>query len=156
MTAGWSVEEMAELGRRHAELEARGELAPLLETLAPDPVYEFYPLGRCMQGDETVKRFYTQFVEHFLPLRSRVEMLGEWVNETSVVQEYKLDFDVDGALERHHVVGILYVDEMSASLGKLRGERVYSGESFVRRLTGEMFAELGPQSRPGAYQMGDE
>lgn len=147
---------MAELGGRHAELEARGELAPLLETLAPDPVYEFHPLGRGMQGDETVKRFYAQFVEHFLPLRSRVEMLGQWVNETSVVQEYRLDFEVGGISERHHVVGILYVDDTSAALGKLRGERVYSSEGFVRRLTGEMFAELVPLARPGVYQMGDE
>ncbi len=147
---------MAELGGRHAELEAQGELAPLLDTLAPGPVYEFYPLGRGMRGDETVKRFYAQFVEHFLPLRSRVEMLGQWVNATSVVQEYRLDFDVNGINERHHVVGILYVDDTSAALGKLRGERVYSSEDFVRRLTGEMFAELVPLARPGVYQMGDE
>jgi hypothetical protein len=156
MIARWSTDQMAELGGRHAELEGRGELAPLLETLAPDPVYEFYPLDLCMRGDETVKRFYTQFVEHFLPLRSRVEMLGQWVNETSVVQEYSLDFDIDGVRERHHVVGILYVDDTSAALGKLRGERVYSSEGFVRRLTGEMFAELVPLARSGEYQMGDE
>ena len=142
MIPGWSAEAMAELGRRHAELEARGDLGPLLETLAPDPLYIFQPLGRCMRGDDMARRFYVQFIEKFLPLRSRVEMLGEWVNETSVVQEYVLDFAIDGAKERHHVLGILYVDPASAALGKLRGERVYAGEEFIRRMTGELFDEL--------------
>ncbi len=142
MIPGWSAEAMAELGRRHAELEARGDLGPLLETLAPDPLYIFQPLGRCMRGDDMARRFYVQFIEKFLPLRSRVEMLGEWVNETSVVQEYVLDFAIDGAKERHHVLGILYVDPASAALGKLRGERVYAGEEFIRRMTGDLFGEL--------------
>ena len=135
---------MAELGGRHAELEARGALEPLLETLAPDPFYAFHPLGRCMQGDEQVRRYYTQFVERFLPLRAEVEMLGQWVNETSVVQEYQLDFEIDGVRERHAVVGILYVDAESAALGRLRGERVYSSERFVELLTGPLFGELAP------------
>lgn len=142
--AGWSVDQMAELGGRHAELEAKGELEPLLGTLAPDPFYSFHPLDRCMRGDDTVRRFYTQFIEHFLPLRSRVEMLGQWVNETSVVQEYVLDFEIDGRSERQNVVGILYVDAESAAQGKLRGERVYSSERFVQLLTGELFTELRP------------
>ncbi len=142
MVPGWSVEAMAELGRRHAELEAKGDLEPLLETLAPNPLYLFQPLGRCMRGDEMARRFYVQFIEEFLPLRSRVEMLGEWVNETSVVQEYVLDFDIDGTKEQHHVLGILYVDPESAAQGKLRGERVYAGEAFIRRMTGDLFDEL--------------
>ncbi len=95
-----------------------------------------------MRGDEMARRFYVQFIEKFLPLRSRVELLGEWVNETSVVQEYVLDFAIDGAKERHHVLGILYVDPVSAALGKLRGERVYAGEAFIRRMTGDLFGEL--------------
>src|SRR2546428_11125791 len=53
---GWSAEKMAALGARHAELEARGDLAPLLATLAPDPVYEFHPMRRCMRGDDRVRR----------------------------------------------------------------------------------------------------
>ena len=142
MIAGWSVEKMAELGGRHAEIEARGDLEQLLETLAPDPFYAFLPLGRCMRGDDTVRRAYLQSIENFLPLRSRVELLGEWASESSVAQEYVIDFDIDGRAERHHVMGILYVDKESAALGKLRGERVYSSERFVKLLTGDLFDEL--------------
>ena len=142
MIPGWSAEAMGELGSRHAELEARGDLDALLETLAPDPFYAFLPLGRCMRGDAWVRRFYIQFIENFLPLRSRVEMRGEWVNPSSVVQEYVLDFEIDGGQQRHHVVGILYVDPASAALGKLRGERVYASEEFIRLMTGELFDEL--------------
>ena len=141
---GWSVEHMVELGSRHAELEAKGELEPLLETLAPDPIYTFHPLDRAMRGDDQVRRYYVHFVENFLPLGADVELIGQWANEWSVVQEYVLELDVDRGPERHHVVGILYVDAESAALGKLRGERVYSSERFIRLLTGEVFAELTP------------
>ena len=135
---------MAALGARHAEVEGAGDLAAVLDTMAPNPLYEFHPLGRCMRGDEMVRRFYEHFIERFLPLRADVELLGEWVGEHEVVQEYRLALVVDGARERHNVVGILYVDEASAALGKLRGERVYASERFIQLMTGPLFDALLP------------
>ena len=94
--AAWTREQMAELGARHAELEARGELEPLLETLVADPIYEFHPIGLCMRGGDRIRRFYTQFCERFLPLRHDYTMIGEWVSESAVVQEYDITLRVDG------------------------------------------------------------
>ena len=128
---------MAELGTRHSTLEARGELEPLLETLVDDPVYEFHPIGLCMRGGDLVRRFYTQFCERFLPLRHSFTLVAEWVSETSVAQEYDVSLRVDGRVETHRVLGVLY-----ASGGLLAGERVYASERFIRLMTGDLFDEL--------------
>ena len=132
---------MAALGALHAELEGMGpeQLEPLLATLAPDPVYEFHPLRRCMRGDDLVRRFYTRFFEQFVPLRESYALLAEWASETSVAQEYEIALRVDGAVEHFRVLGILY-----ARGDKLGGERVYASERFIRLLTGPLFDELEP------------
>ena len=130
---------MAALGALHAELEGKGLLEPLLATLAPDPVYEFHPLRRCMRGDDRVRRFYEQFCSRFLPLRARYALLDEWVTLTSVAQEYEIALNIDGAVESFRVLGVLY-----ARGDKLGGERVFASERFVRLLTGPLFDELEP------------
>jgi hypothetical protein len=139
-TPGWTVEKMAALGALHAELEAsKDQLEPLLATLAPDPVYEFHPIRRCLRGDERVRRFYTHFFEHFVRLRDSYSLLEEWVTEHSVAQEYEIALRVDGTVEHFRVIGVLY-----ARGDKLGGERVYASDRFVRLLTGPLFDELEP------------
>jgi hypothetical protein len=130
---------MAALGALHAELEGRGALEPLLDTLAPDPVYEFHPLRRCLRGDDRVRRFYTYFCGHFLALRDRYALLSEWVDEHSVAQEYEISLRVDGAVEHFRVLGVLF-----ARGDRLGGERVFASERFVRLMTGPLFDELEP------------
>jgi hypothetical protein len=130
---------MAALGTRHAELEGNADLEPLLATLAPDPLYEFHPMRRCMRGDDRVRRYYTYFCEHFLALRHSYALLAEWVSEDSVAQEYEIALRVDGAVERFRVLGVLY-----ARGDKLGGERVYASERFIRLMTGPLFDELEP------------
>ncbi len=139
MAVEWSREQMAELGTRHSMLEARGELEPLLETLVEDPVYEFHPIGLCVRGGDQVRRFYTQFCERFLPMRHGYELIAQWVSESSVAQEYDVSLRVDGRVEQHRVLGVLY-----ASGELLGGERVYASERFIRLMTGELFDELKP------------
>ena len=136
--ADWTVAQMAELGGRHALLEAQGDLEGLLATLVDDPVYEFHPLGRRMAGGAVVREFYAQFVERFLPLRHSYALVGEWVNETSVAQEYDVSLSVEGIVETHRVLGILVYGEN----GLLGGERVYASERFIRLMTGPVFEKL--------------
>jgi len=135
----WTLEKMAALGTLHAELEAKGDLEPLLATLAADPVYEFHPLRRRMRGDDRVRRFYEQFCARFLSLRHDFALISEWVSLDSVAQEYEISLRVDGGIEQFRVLGILY-----ARGDKLGGERVYASERFIRLLTGPLFDELEP------------
>ena len=139
MDRAWSAERMLELGTRHADLEARGDLEGLMATLVANPVYDFHPLGMRMEGGDRVRRYYEQFIERFIPMTHSYQLLGEWVNQTAVAQEYEISLRVDGAVETHHVVGILY-----AVGDLLGGERIYGSERFVRLMAGDLFEELTP------------
>ena len=107
-SSDWTAERMYELGTRHADLEARGKLDELMATLVEDPVYEFHPAGLRMTGRDRVRRYYAQFIEHFIPMTAGYTLLEEWASEKSVGQEYEIVLRVDGKLETHRVVGILY------------------------------------------------
>lgn len=143
---GWDAQKMAALGHLHADLEARRELEPLLETLVPDPVYEFHPLGAGFAGGENVRRYYEQFNSDFMQKIVGHSLLEEWVNETSVVQEYDITLDVNGTPETHRVVGVLFAAQGPNGV-RLGGERIYGSERVVRLMAGVMFDELQPIER---------
>lgn len=139
MSEPWSAERMLELGRRHAEAEARADLEGTMATMVAEPFYEFHPVGLSLSGGDRVRRWYSQFFQRFLPMTASYRMLEEWVNETSLAQEYDIGLRVDGAVESFRVIGILYAE------GELLGgERLYASERFFRQMAGAMFEELEP------------
>ena len=93
----WSVEKMLEIGRLHARLEAERRLEPLMDTLVPDAVYEFHPVGLTLQGSANVRRYYEQLLGRFMTWVRGYELLDEWANDHSVAQEYDIQLQVDGA-----------------------------------------------------------
>ena len=129
----WGVEAMYELGGRHARLEAEGDLEGTLATLVAEPVYEFFPMGWKMTGRERVVRYYEHLFAHFIPRTRGYRLLEEWVNETSVAQEYEIDVEVDGGgVESHRVLGVL-----CAEGNLLGGERIYASERCARLMAGD-------------------
>ena len=137
MKTGWNSARMLELGRQHALLEERRELDALMGTLVKEPVYEFYPIGLRMVGGHRVRRYYAQFFANFMQRIVGYELLDEWVNPHSLVQEYDIALQIDGPAETHRVVGVLY-----AKGEVLGGERIYASERLVRLMAGEMLEEL--------------
>ena len=137
MKTGWNSARMLELGRQHALLEERRELDALMGTLVKEPVYEFYPIGLRMVGGHRVRRYYAQFFANFMQRIVGYELLDDWVNPHSLVQEYDIALRVDAGVEHFRVIGVLY-----AKGELLGGERVYASERFVRLLTGVLFDEL--------------
>ena len=133
----WTVDDMYELGTRHANLEARGDMDGTLATLVANPVYEFHPMGLKMVGMEPVRRYYEHLFSSFIPSTRSYTLVQEWVNETSVAQEYDIEVEADGAVECHRVVGILV-----ASGDRLGGERVFASERCARLMMGDLFDEL--------------
>ena len=133
---------IAAVGHRHAQAEGSGTLEEIMATLAPDPVYEFHPLGRGMRGTEIVHRFYSQYYERYAPLNDGYHLVAEWVSHAGVAQEYDIWLRVDGVREYHRVVGILTPNEDGTLLS---GERVFADDLYVRRPVGDaLFAELAP------------
>lgn len=138
----WNLEKMLELGHRHAQLEAERKLEPLMDTLAPGAAYEFHPMGLALRGSANARRYYEQLLGQFMTWVRGYELLGEWANESSVVQEYDIQVQVgDGPIEIHRVVGILVHEPGTELLG---GERIYGGERIVRLMVGDLYDELEP------------
>jgi hypothetical protein len=128
----FTTAQMYELGTRHASLEARGDIDGTMATLVEDPVYELLPMGLAMRGREQVLRYYENLIGKFIPMTVGYELLEEWVNETSVCQEYRIEVKVNDVRETHRVVGVLYRE---GSL--LGGERVYASERCLRLMAGD-------------------
>lgn len=129
----WSVEDMYELGSRHARVEAERDLEATLATLVEEPSYAFLPMGWEMVGRERVVRYYEHLFAHFIPRTRGYRLLDEWVNQTSVAQEYEIRVEVDaGAVESHRVIGILH-----AQGSLLGGERIYASERCARLMAGD-------------------
>ena len=145
MATDWTTLDMLKLGQLHAELEARRDLEPLLDTLVSEPRYEFHPLGLGMRGGERVRRYYTQFFAGFMQTIVDSVLIDEWANERAVVQEYDIRVEVDGGQETHRVVGVLFAED-SPEGTRLGGERVYASERCVRQMAGALFDELEPLS----------
>ncbi len=139
MAARWTAADMYALGTRHAELEAKGDLEGTMATLVEDPSYEFWPAGLRMAGQAQVRRYYEHLMGHFIPSTRSYELISEWASETSVAQEYAIHVEVDGTVESHRVIGILF-----ASGTLLGGERVYASERCTRLMAGDLYDELTP------------
>ncbi len=139
MASTWTAADMHALGTRHAELEAKGDLEGTLATLVEDPSYEFWPAGLRMAGREQVRRYYEHLFGHFIPRTRSYVLISEWASETSLAQEYEIRVEVDGKVESHRVIGILF-----ASGTLLGGERVYASERCTRLMVGDLYDELTP------------
>ena len=97
---GWTVEDMHELGTRHAALEAKGDLEATMATLVDEPVYEFWPLGLSMKGEAPVRRYYERCVERFADNPNvRVEHLGlSDVDEERTIYKAKHNYGANSVL----------------------------------------------------------
>ena len=130
-------EQMLELARLHAKLEAQQKIDPLMETMIGEPAYEFYPARLGMRRGDLCRRYYEQFFTDFMSKVEDHRLLSEWVSAESVAQEYDITLRVDGKLETHRVLGILFAEG-----DRLGGERIYASETAIRRMAGCVFDEF--------------
>jgi hypothetical protein len=135
-----TVAELTAIAHRHAAAEADGDLAATLATLEAEPVYELYPIGLRMTGLALARRYYTHFFAEVAPRIAGYEMLGEWVNELGVLQEYRVAIrDGAGGTRDFRIVGLLKFGETA-----LTGERLYGDTEFLRILFEPVWSELEP------------
>ena len=138
------AEEVRALGYRHAEEETAGRMDATMATLVEHPVYDFFPAGLRLEGGPAVRAYYQHLFDEFLPFVESTRLVGEWVGEDALAQEYEVQLRKDGALERHFILGVLFVE------GELLGgERIWGSEHTLRRLLGPAYEELRPTPHPG-------
>ncbi|HXN61094.1 MAG TPA: hypothetical protein VN886_11650 [Acidimicrobiales bacterium] len=127
------------LCHEHADAEAAFDIDRVLATLVPEPLYEFYPAGRVLSGWTSIERFYRFQYPVFATQVVDFDLLGEWVNERTAVQEYVIVVRGEsGDSDAHRVLSMMPVDEAA---GLLAGERLYCDEAFVRCLLGPYWEE---------------
>jgi len=135
-----TIAELTAIAHRHAAAEAAGDLAATLATLEPDPVYELYPVGLRMTGLALARRYYAHFFANVAPRIAGYEMLGEWVNELGVLQEYRLTVRYEDARTRDfRIIGLLRFGDTA-----LAGERLYADTEILRILFEPVWGELEP------------
>jgi len=136
----WTSEMMYELGTRHAELETAGDLVGTMATLIEVPVYEFWPIGKRMVGQEPVLRYYEHLVNDFMPRQIGVRLIEETVSPGALSQEYIIEMNGPDGPESHRVLGVLFA--ASDSPGLLGGERIWGSEEILRQMIGPIWDEL--------------
>ena len=135
---GKTVAELTTIARQHAAAEAAGDLEGTLATLEPDPVYELYPVGLRMAGMARARRYYEHFFANVAPRITGYEMLGEWVNDLGVLQEYRVSVRCDDQQIRDfRIMGLL-----KFGAAALTGERLYAGQEMLRILFDPVWEEL--------------
>ena len=112
------------LCHEHADAEAAFDIDRVLATLVPEPLYEFYPAGRVLSGWTNIERFYRSKYPVFASQVVDFDLLGEWVNERTAVQEYVIV--VRG--ESGHSDASSAVDDAGG-----RGRRIARGRAAVLR-----------------------
>jgi hypothetical protein len=137
MTIHWNAEKMRELGARHAQLEAEGDLDGVMATLVDDPVYDFWPIGLRARGRDSIRRYYEHLIHVFIPTQHGYRLVDEWLSERSLCQEYEIEVDAATGPVTYQVMGILWAK------GELMGgERVWGSEECLRAMLGPLFDEL--------------
>lgn len=133
------AEAVRALGYRHAEEETACRMEETMATLVEHPVYDFFPVGLRLEGGEAVRAYYQHLFDEFLPFVESTRLVSEWAGEDALAQEYEVVLRKEGALERHFILGVLYVE--GTLLG---GERIWGSEHTLRRLLGPVYDTLVP------------
>ena len=143
-----TVEQMAAITARHAELEQQGKYELLLETLCEDPIYEFHPPGGQLRGGDTLRSFYVEFLENFMPLVEEVIFFGEWATPMACVHEYQLGLNIDGQMEYHQLMGAIY-----GSGDRIGGERLYGSDRLIDLMLGSFKSKLVAIEGPSIFEV---
>ena len=99
----WTSEMMYELGTRHAVLETAGDLEGTMATLIEVPIYEFWPMGKRMVGQDRVLRYYEHLVNDFMPRQIGVSLIEETISPGALSQEYLIELNGPDGPESHRV-----------------------------------------------------
>ncbi|MDA8526845.1 hypothetical protein N9K90_03775 [Gammaproteobacteria bacterium] len=79
-------------------------------TLCANPKYLYPTLGKGFSGRKNAERFYRWFFKNFSSKVVDGQLIRQWVNETSVSQEYDVVVKMHGKLEIHRILGVLFIE----------------------------------------------
>jgi hypothetical protein len=116
-----------------ANAERAGDVDAVLRVFIPEPVIEFFPIGRRLKGRDQVGRFYSQMMSRFLPLVVGVEPGISISDGDQFAKEQQLTLRSEGDDVTYRMVVFSGVRD-----GRLWGQRYYSSDGFIRLLVGDL------------------
>ncbi|WP_114953031.1 hypothetical protein [Sphingosinicella terrae] len=134
------IEHFVEVARRHSVAEMGGDLEGTLATLEADPIYELFPVGLKLCGTGKVRRYYSYFMENVLHNFVDATVHYESTDRPGHQKESTVWWRAaDGSVRVTQLLTILVYGQE-----KLRGERLYADEAFLRFLFGPLWDEMEP------------
>jgi hypothetical protein len=135
-----SQADLVEVALRHSTAEAGFDLAGTLATLESDPVYELFPVALRMEGMDLARRYYEHYFAEVAPRIVSFRLIGRWVNEQGLNEEYGIVYKPDGEEPRpYRILGILTFGE-----NLLSGERIYADTELLKIMFAPIWNELKP------------
>lgn len=135
--------ELIGIARDHNAAEAAGDFDAVMSTMAPDPVFEFYPAGVYFRGRERTERFFRNVMRETRACVRGYRLEAEFVGPAGIVQEYDIDLALPGqpAAITHRIIAVLPFGD-----GGLAGERMYGDSAVLQFFAGDLWSELRPTS----------
>ena len=149
-----TIREMDEILLAHEIAELEGDIEATMETVAPNPHYEFPSHGLAADGREAVRQHYLRSLPRAVVNKSNVaaeKRLNNLYGTNALVREAWVSFTKPNG---ERVTGLyLVVMEFDPELKKITGERLYCDQVFADMLA----ADLGPDyvSVPGVSRISD-
>lgn len=119
----------------------RGDLDAVLAQLAPEPVFELYPIARRFKGTAKVRRHFQYFLAEAQSRIVGFKSRSEWIGDSGIGHELDLTVSLSGSasLSTHRVFRVISIVD-----GKVVGERIYSDEKMLRHLIGPLWNSPEP------------
>ena len=117
-----------------AAAERAGDLDAILRVFVPEPVIEFFPIGRRLRGADQVGQFYRHMMKDFMPRIVSVDPGISISDGVHFAKEQELTLHIaDGEQATFRMLVISGVEE-----GRLWGQRYYGSERFYFLLVGDL------------------
>jgi ketosteroid isomerase-like protein len=130
-----TVDDMRNLVKKHADLEAKLDLEGVLSTLVDSPIYEFHPDRLRLEGKENIRQFYQDHFDCFFPLIKSNVLINESWDAHSACLEYDLYLKAPHDPDRAYRISVVLTEENSL----LIGERFYVENELARLMAGASF-----------------
>jgi len=137
---GATQAELIEVALKHSNAEASFDMAGTLGTLQANPVYELFPVALKFEGMDMARRYYEHYFAEVAPRIVSFRLIGRWINEQGLNEEYSIVHKADGEEPRaYRIIGILTFGE-----NLLSGERIYADEKLLKIMFAPIWDELKP------------
>jgi hypothetical protein len=123
---------LAVTGRRIAAVQS-GDIDAVMAALVDEPVFDLWPIGLRLSGQQDVRRYYGHFLGEVMPRATGGELVGTYVGQDEVAFEFVTTYRSEGGeVETFHILAIQPV------IGdRVAGERLYGSDRYMHLIVGD-------------------